>query len=284
MALPLSLNTNVPALEALRQLSGTNQNLQETQERISSGKIVRSAEDNAATFAISRNLKADFQSFNAVGQSLDRATSALDVAITSAESIQDILIDMKEKVVAASDQGLDSQSRTSIALDFEKLRDQITTIVRNAEFNGTNLIDNGTDFISAIVSTDAQDTIQVSHQTLALNPSATLSTSDQIRFTAGASFATATEAQGLISAVDASIENLSEVLTEFGSTASTIERQNQLTQEIQDTIEVGIGNLVDANMARESARLQALQVQQQLGTQALSIANQTPQIILSLFG
>ena len=283
MALPLSLNTNVPALQALRELSDTNLDLQEVQNRVSTGKKVRSAEDNAATFAISRNLEADFQGFNAVGQSLDRANAALDIAITSAESIQDILIEMKEKVVAASDQGLDTQSRTSLNLDFQGLRDQIGTIVNNAEFNGTNLIDDGDDFVSAIASPDAQETITAAHQTLELSPNATVSAGNQITFTAGAGFTTAADAQALLTAIDQSIENLSVVLTEFGSAASTIDRQQVLTQEVQDTIEVGIGNLVDANMARESARLQALQVQQQLGSQSLSIANQTPQIILGLF-
>ena len=280
MALVFSVNTNAPALDALQRLTTTSLDLAETQDRINSGLEIRGAQDNAAIFAIAQNLRAEFEGFQAVTTSLDRATSALDIGIAATESIQGLLIEMKERVVAASDEGLDQASRDALQLDFESIRDQINLIVSNAEFNGTNLISTDTtDVISAITSADANNTIAVSHQTLQL----TAGTGPVIELSIGSTFATATGAQALITPINDSIANLSDVLTKFGTGAAAIENQRLFTQVLLDTITVGIGNLVDADLARESANLQSLQVQQQLGTQALSIANTAPSIILSLF-
>ncbi len=280
MALNFSVNTNAPSLDALQQLTLTNIDLAETQNRVNSGLEIRSAEDNAAVFAIAQNLRAEFEGFLAVNTSLDRAISALDIGIAASESIQDLLIDMKERVVAAADVGLDQESRDALELDYEALRDQINIIVANAEFNGTNLVSTATaDIISAITNADATNTIVVSHQTLQL----TAAPGPVIELADNSTFTSAAEAQSLITSINNSIANLSDVLTNFGAGAASLDRQRLFTQELLDTIEVGIGNLVDADLARESANLQALQVQQQLGTQALSIANSAPSVILSLF-
>ena len=281
MAFTLTVNTNAPALIALQELTKTNIELATTQQRLSTGLEVESAEDNAAVFAIAQNLRAEFEGFLAVNSSLDRSISALDIGIAATESIQDLLIEAKERLVAAADVGLDTASRAALQLDFEALRDQINIIVVNAEFNGTNLIDDGTDFISAITSADALQTITASHQQLQL---VTGAVGTIIELSIGSTFLTATDAQALVTAVNNSIANLSDSLTLFGSTAAALDRQRLFTSTLLDTIEIGIGNLVDADLARESANLQALQVQQQLGAQSLSIANATPSVILSLFG
>lgn len=273
----LSINTNAAALNALQNLNITNKDLQSTQLRVNTGLEVKSAKDNAAVFAIAQNLRANRQGLEAVKQSLDRSISAVDISLAAAESISDILIDMKEKVVAAADAGLDDQSRSALQEDFNSLRDQIATVVNNAEFNGINLIDAGSDDVSAIVNSDATQTIAIGHQTLALGGS-------NITLTANASFTTATEAGNLISVIDSSIKNVSSSMTVLGAGSRSMELQRAFVDKLSDTLETGIGNLVDADLARESAKLQALQVKQQLGVQALSIANSQPQIILSLFG
>jgi len=273
----LSINTNAAALNALQNLNITNKDLQSTQLRVNTGLEVKSAKDNAAVFAIAQNLRANRQGLEAVKQSLDRSISAVDISLAAAESISDILIDMKEKVVAAADAGLDDQSRSALQEDFNSLRDQIATVVNNAEFNGINLIDAGSDDVSAIVNSDATQTIAIGHQTLALGGS-------NITLTANATFATATEAGALISVIDSSIKNVSSSMTVLGAGSRSMELQRAFVDKLSDTLETGIGNLVDADLARESAKLQALQVKQQLGVQALSIANSQPQIILSLFG
>lgn len=273
----LSINTNGSALNALQNLNVTTKDLNSTQVRVNTGREVNNAKDNAAVFAIAQNLRANQRGLEAVKQSLDRSISSIDISLAAAEAIADILIQMKEKVVAAADVGLDTQSRDALKEDFESLRDQITTMVNNAEFNGTNLIDGGTDIVVAITNADATQTISVTHQTLALGGT-------NITLTAAQTFTTATEAQALIAGIDASIKNVSSVMTVFGAGSRSMELQRTFVDKLSDTIETGIGNLVDADLARESAKLQALQVKQQLGVQALSIANGQPQIILNLFG
>ena len=300
----LSINTNSSALNALQNLTRTTMDLNEVQLRINTGLEVKSAKDNAAVFAIAQNLRADKRGLDAVKNSLDRARSVLDVTMAAAESIQDVLIQMKEKVVAAADEGLDQRSRDALQQDFDRLREQITLIASNATFNGTNMIDGATDVANgkpatlvALVSPDAQTQITMPRMNLSLaaagtttfnNPTQAVAngpfTGDFIHLAADTTFTTATEATALIDNIDDSIRNVSESLTVMGSSSKSMEMQRIFVDKLSDTVETGIGNLVDADMARESARLQALQVKQQLGTQALSIANRQPQSILSLFG
>ncbi|MEM6682822.1 MAG: flagellin, partial [Pseudomonadota bacterium] len=198
----LSVNTNASALNALQNLNATNANLQTTQLRINTGLEVQNAKDNAAVFAIAQNLRANLQGLQAVKQSLDRSISAVDIALAASESIADILIDMKEKVVAAADAGLDDQSRSALQEDFNSLRDQITTMVNNAEFNGTNLIDGNGDIVTAITNADATQSISIPHQDLSLSGS-------NIGLSVSATFTDATGAQSLIAVIDSAIVNVS---------------------------------------------------------------------------
>ncbi len=272
-----SVNTNAGALSALQQLVRTNAGLSETQERVNTGLEIRSAKDNAAVFAIAQNLRADFEGYNAVRQSLDRSISATDVALAASEAISDLLLQLKERAVAAADAGLGPESRSALKQDFEEIRDQISTIISNASFNGTNLVDGGTDQVVGITTPDAVGNITIGHENM--SPGGTV-----VIFGPASSFSSAVDAQAMVTAIDASIKNLSASQTRLGSGAKALETQRTFTDVIQDTLQVGIGNLVDADLARESANLQALQVKQQLGLQALSIANGQPQSILSLFG
>ncbi|WP_374764512.1 flagellin [Yunchengibacter salinarum] len=272
-----SINVNSSALSALRNLNGTNQELETTQSRINTGLKVSSAKDNAAVFSIAQKLRADQRGLNAVQQSLDRGISATDVALAAANSISDLLLEMKEKAVAAADQGLDSASRVALSQDFTQLRDQITSIVTNAEFNGTNLVDGGNDAVVAITNSDADQTFTVAHENLTLG-------GGNITISGTQNILTQDTASVAVSSLNASISNMNSVLTRFGSGATGLEQSREFAGLLSDVVETGIGNLVDADMAKESANLQALQVKQQLGVQALSIANQSPQTILSLFG
>lgn len=271
-----SVNVNPSALTALRNLNQTNADLATTQNHINTGLRISSAKDNAAVFSIAQKLRGDVRGLNAVQQSLDRGISSVDVALAASNAISDLLLEMKEKSVAAADSGLDSTSRTALSQDFTALRNQITSIINNAEFNGTNLIDDGSDAIVAITNADATQTLSVGHQNLTLGGSVVTITSTQ-------DIDTQSEATAAVSALNASINNMNSVLTKLGSGSTALEQNRDFAGKLQDVIETGIGNLVDADMAKESARLQALQVKQQLGIQALSIANQSPQSILSLF-
>jgi flagellin len=272
-----SVNVNPTALSALRTLNDTTRQLSQTQTRINTGLRVSSAKENAAIFSIAQKLRADLIGFGAVKQSLDRSISTTDIALAAATAVSDLLISMKEKAVAAADQGLDTTSRDALAEDFESLRDQITTIVNNAEFNGTNMIDDGTDIITAITNPDATQTLIVSHQQIALGAGSA------ILITSGQSIRTQTDAAIAVAELVTSLTNVNNALTKLGSGATALEQNRRFADTLSDVIEVGIGNLVDADLAKESANLQALQVKQQLGIQALSIANQAPQAILQLF-
>ncbi len=271
-----SVNTNAGALVALQNLNKTTSQLNRVQGAINTGLKIGSAKDNSAVFAIAQKLRADVSGLNAVKSSIDRSTSTLDVALAAGEAVSDLLIQMKEKAVAAADSGLDATSRTALNDEFVQLRDQITTIVDNAEFNGINAVKNGGNAIVAIVSDDATKTITIGAQDLSLTgTNVTLATTSTV--------STQTLAAAAVTAIDASITNVNTSLSKLGAGSRRLSLQKEFVGKLSDVIEVGIGNLVDADLAKESANLQSLQVKQQLGLQALSIANQAPSTVLGLF-
>ncbi len=273
----MSVNTNTGAMIALQNLNATNRELSEVQSRINTGLKVASAKDDGAIFAIAQKMRRDVSSLGVVRESLDRVMSANDVALAAGEAISDLLVEMKEKALAASDESIDSASRSALDEDFKALRDQITTIVENASFNNINLVDGSTSSITALASANGSSTITVDSEDLTLSGSTiTITASTQINSQSGAA--------SVVSAIDTSIENVNNSLARLGTASKKLEVHDQFVSRLTDSLKSGIGNLVDADLAVESARLQSLQTKQQLGTQALSIANQAPQAILSLFG
>lgn len=273
-----SVNTNAGAFAALQNLNKTTSELSTTQSRINTGLRVSSAKDDAATFAIAQTLRSEVAGLNAVSSSLDRAQSSVDVAIAAGEAVSDLLIELKEKSVAAKDSGLDTASRNALNNDFAQLRNQITSIVNNAEFNGTNAVESGGDAITAITDDtgSSANVISIAAQDLSLGGL-------NVTITASQTISTAALASAAVDDIESSIENVNTALSALGSGASRLELQQTFVGQLSDAIEVGIGNLVDADLAQESANLQSLQVRQQLGLQALSIANQAPSTVLGLF-
>jgi flagellin len=272
----LSVNTNVGAMVALQNLNMTSTSLQQTQQIVSTGLKVASAKDDGATYAIAQNQRATVSSLDAVKDSLNRASSSVDVAMSAGDSITDMLTQMKEKALAASDTSLDTTSRAALNTDFQSLRDQITKTISNASFNGVNLLDGSVTSLDALANAQGTSRITVNAETLSLGGSiVTLATT--------ASFASATSASTLLTTLDTSINNVSAALAQLGTSSKAISNHATFIGKLQDSLNAGIGNLVDADMAQESAKLQALQTKQSLGVQALSIANQAPQVALSLF-
>ena len=272
-----SVHTNTSAAIALQNLTRTNDRLGDVQGRISTGLKVQGAKDNAAVWAIAQGQRADVGALAAVKQSLDRATSIADVALSAGESISDLLNQLKEKVTAAKDESLKTQSRQLLNADFKALLKAIGSAVQNSSFDGGNILNGSlTNGIKFLANADASSSITLSSKNLSLGGAIIeLSMSDSLLTLTGATQA--------LNRLDDSITQLNGALGEIGAQAKQIEAHNGFVTKLMDTLESGIGNLVDADLAKESARLQALQVQQQLGAQALSIANQSPQIILSLF-
>ncbi|MES2835395.1 MAG: flagellin [Pseudomonadota bacterium] len=272
-----SVHTNNAASIALQNLTRTNDRLSDVQGRVSTGLKVQGAKDNAAIWAIAQGQRADVGALSAVKQSLDRATSIADVALSAGESISDLLNQLKEKVTAAKDESLKTQSRQLLNADFKALLKAIGSAVQNSSFDGGNILNGSlTNGIKFLANADASSSITLSAKNLSLGGAIIeLSMSDSLLTLTGATQA--------LTRLDDSITQLNAALGEIGAQAKQIEAHNGFVTKLMDTLESGIGNLVDADLAKESARLQALQVQQQLGAQALSIANQSPQIILSLF-
>ena len=164
----LSVNTNTGAMLALQNLNKTNMQMNEVQGRINTGLEVAGAKDDGGIFAIAQRMRSQVAGYGMVRNSLDLSLSVVDVALAAGEAISDILIEMKEKALAASDTSLDAASRTALNEDFKALRDQIGTIVSNAEFNGINLINNTVTSISALANDDGSNTISIVDENLSL--------------------------------------------------------------------------------------------------------------------
>lgn len=270
-----SVHTNSSALIALQNLNNTNTRMANTQNRISTGLKVQGAKDNAATWAIAQNQRADMASLDSVKSSLNRATSIADVSLAAGEQISDILVEIRQKAVAAADPSATDATRKAYNDEFQSLLLSLQSFADNANFDGENILNgDSTTGLDFLASADAQETISLARQDLSL---AGLSLDGGLDLTTNAN------AEAALAAVVTALDTSNERLAALGAQAKQIDKHNVFVGKLMDSLEVGVGNLVDADLAKESARLQALQVQQQLGSQALSIANQAPQIILSLF-
>ena len=271
-----SVNTNVGAMVALQNLQKTNAELATTQNRINTGKSINSAKDNGAIWAIAQSQRSESASLNAVKSSLQRGQSTVDVALSAGESISDLLTQMKTLALSASDVSLGTSARASLNEDFVNLRNQITTVIANAGFDGTNLINAGTAGFKALANAKGSSTIDVAQQNLSLGGTI-------VTVAAAGVLDTAANAQTMIGTVETSIKNVSTALAKLGTGSKAFENHLTFVGKLQDSLDAGVGNLVDADLAKESARLQSLQTTQQLGVQALSIANSSTSILLGLF-
>lgn len=271
-----SINTNVGAMIALQNLSATNMDLSQTQNRISTGLKVQSAKDNGAIWAIAQGQRATSASLDAVTDSLNRASSVIDVALSAGGTVSDLLTQMKAKALAASDASLDSASRSALNEDFKSLRDQIAKVVANADFNGANLLKTGATDITALANADGTSRMTANAEVMALGGTV-------VTVGAAATINSAATASAMIATVNTSINNVSASLARLGTKSKAFQSHMSFVAKLKDTIDAGVGNLVDADLAKESAKFQALQTKQQLGVQALSIANQAPTAILGLF-
>ena len=415
-----SINTNYGAQVALQTLNATNSALNTTQNRISTGLKVGSAADDSAVYAIAQGLRSQNTALDTVTASLNRGISTTGVASTAGSAISDLLTQVQSTVLAASDTSLDANSRAAYQQKYQSLTSQISTYIKNASFNGVNLLDGSTATYSALANADGTSTISVAGQNLKLATGATggsqgsvstlagaaagpsiaatgaglaavsnqftisvdggaaktvtltntggsqgngvYSTADLVSaingttglagvasvdangglkltsptngtttgiavavgatagdFTAGnlasklglsslagtagvlstvfnetggggviqisgqESFTATTNYADLISKIKTSISNVSTALGNIGNASNAFTNHASFVSKLQDSLTTGIGNLVDADVAKESANLTALQTKQQLGVQALSIANSSSSVLLSLF-
>jgi flagellin len=271
-----SINTNSSALVALSNLMKTQTELASTQNIISTGKKINSAKDNGAVWSIAQTMQGKVASLDSVKDSLNRAQSTIDVAMSAGQQVSDLLTQMKAKALAAADTSLDTTSRTALNEDFKSLRDQITNVVSNADFNGINMVKSAGTTLFALANDTGSSKITVAAEDLSLGGT-------NVTLSAAASFTTAATASAYIATLDADLTNVNTALTKLGTGSNALSSHLTFVTSLQSSLTTGISNLVDADMASESATLQALQTKQQLGVQALSIANSSTSIMLSLF-
>jgi flagellin len=267
-----SVNTNVSAMVALQQLNSTNKLLDKVQQRVNTGLRVSGAADDPSSYSIANNMKGDKAGYASVQIALGLGLAVVNTGLKAGESITDLLIEMKAKVVQSNQSGLDNNSQSALNADIAALSSQITTIVNSASFNGSNLINSGAGSLT-VLSTVAGSVITVS--AAALDTTALGINTITVIGSSGAAAA--------LSSVNSAITLASSKLAALGSSSKSVQLQNEFTSKFLDILTEGIGTLIDADLAKESAQLQAMQIKQQLGTQALGIANARPQVLLSLF-
>ncbi|WP_428670294.1 flagellin [Roseibium sp.] len=304
-----SIMTNNAAMTALRTLEATSKALESTQGRISTGYRVADASDNAAYWSIATTMRSDNKSLGTVQDALGLGSAKLDVAYTGVNSAIDVVDEIKSKLVAAREPGVD---KTKIQSEIGQLQSQLTSIAGSASFSGENWlsVDSSAATYAAtksIVASFNRDsagavsvgTIDIDTTTVALfDANATASGILDTTFTTtGAGAVTVgvnnldltaagidtTDIDDMITNVDAVISSMTTAASDLGAAKNRISIQTNFVSNLMDAIDRGVGQLVDADMTEESTRLQALQTQQQLGIQSLSIANSSTQNMLALF-
>ena len=278
-----SILTNNSAMVALQTLQSVNSNLAKTQDMISTGKEVGSAKDNSAIFAISKVMESDISGFKAISDSLSLGQATVAVASAASEQIVEELKGIKQLIVSAQSENVD---HAKIQNDIAERTGQIDGIITGAQFNGANLLATDVDgntstslgVLSSLdrVGSGAPAPVKITVDTVDFEANLDL-VGDLTAITDTASATTA------LGEIETFIQTAVDGAASLGASASRIDSQNDFVSKLSDAMTSGVGAIVDADMEEASARLQALQAQQQLSTQSLSIANQSPQNILSLF-
>ncbi|WP_193179837.1 flagellin [Nisaea sediminum] len=274
MAVVNSVRTNPGALSALRALNGINRKSATIQDRVSTGLKVTGAEGGASNFAIAQGLRAELTAYRALNQGLRTALGVVKVGIAAATGVSDVLTEMRGKSVQGRNAGLTAQQRSIVANDFLALRDQFDRLVSNAKFNEKNLIVTGSSSMTVLTNiaggTVTIDNYELSAITLQFG-------------LVDANLDTVSNAEAADGYVVDALFTVATALAGLAESARFIESQIGFNESLSDATEEGLGNIVDADLARDSARLTALQVQQQLSVQTLGIATQRPNSLLSLF-
>ncbi|MBL4749741.1 MAG: flagellar protein [Amylibacter sp.] len=275
-----SILTNNSATAALSALRSINTNLDQTQNRISSGLKVASSKDNAAFFSISESLKSDSGIFNSINDSLTLTKNSISTARLGAETVVNLVNQFSERVAFA--QGGSSSVRASVQNELDALAERINTTISQSTFNGTDLV-NGTSAVTVVTGISRTSGGSISTTTISFNQQdlgAIQSALAAIDLTTSSTTALlAADLQAVATQLTAATSSA----TSLGIAEKSVETQQTFLTELTDRIDSSVGSIVDANLEKEAARLQSLQVQQQLATQSLSIANKAPQSILSLF-
>ncbi|MCP1200927.1 flagellin [Notoacmeibacter sp. MSK16QG-6] len=288
-----SLMTNTSAMTALKSLQATNNALEATQKNISTGYRVSDASDNAAYWSIATTMRSDSKALGTVTDALGLGAAKLDVAYTGMNSAIDVVQEMKSKIVAAQEPGVD---KSKVQSEIGALQEQLLSIADSASFSGENwLTSGGTKSLVASFTRDSTGAVSVTSIDLDLSGvqlvDSTATPTAGILGAAGTASSTSVLAMDvtsgnlddLLTDIDTALESMTTAAADIGSAKNRVSIQSDFVNELRDSIARGVGKLVDADMTEESTKLQALQTQQQLGIQALSMANSGSQSLLALF-
>ncbi|GAA6150367.1 flagellin [Pseudooceanicola nitratireducens] len=275
-----SILTNHSAMTALSTLRNINSDLSDTQSRISTGLSIASGKDNAAYFSISKTMSGDSGMYKAIDENLTLQQNAVSTARLGAETMVDLAQEFSERVAFA--QGGTAEVRADVQAELDELAARMSTTIAQATFNGTDYV-NANTTVTVVTGISRSSSGSISTTTMSFlqqdlgTIQATLAAIDLTTATSSGSQAAA------LQSAEAQLAAAVSAATSLGIAEKSIETQKEFLGELTDRLDSGIGSMIDANMEEEAARLQALQVQQQLATQSLSIANSAPQNILSLF-
>jgi flagellin len=276
-----SVITNIGAMTALQSLNRTNDALSEVQKRISTGYRVADAKDDGGAFAVAQTVRSDTASLTAVNEQLGGLRGLVDISLTGLEQVSKTMIEVRTVLTRLADGTITGEARDQYNQQYAQLRDQITNFLEDADYFGRNLL-TGTSPTDDVVTLRSESADSADLYTLAaLGPNTNF-------IVMAGPFATDADARAALDPAAGDLANINgainDAMNRLGADARYIDAQINYNSSKLDAMEGGLGNLVDANLAKESARLQALQIRQQLGTQTLSIANQAPQFLTSLFG
>ncbi|NTJ64597.1 flagellin [Agrobacterium rhizogenes] len=301
-----SILTNNAAMAALQTLRNIGSNLQETQSAVSSGLRISKASDNAAYWSIATSMKSDNSAIGAVSDALGLGAAKVDTATTAVTSAIDIVGQIKDKLATAMEPSVDKKS---VQEEISQLQQQLQSVAQSASFNGENWVmaksgdsasvvssfirgTNGT--VSVSSTAYAFDTGATGNVLFGANAAGTIDTSSGILgtqdstvgasvFSLDISSMTGGQISSALNMVQTALNSMTSLGSKLGSVSSRIDLQTTFASSLSDSIQSGVGKLVDANMEEESSKLSALQTQQQLAVQSLSIANSSTQQILTLF-
>ena len=264
-----SVNTNVGALLAQKFLRSNAAEMSVTQNRVSSGLRVSTVTDDASTFAVASGTRGDIKAYTAVAAALQGSVVAATVAVTSGELISTRIGDMKAKLIQLSDESLSTASRSTYNTDLTSMVAEVNNYLAQASYNGRNLLGSGGSNLVVVGNIDGSGVTIRNNDVNNLAFAGTISSN-----------ATATDALSTLTVFKGALDG---ALANLGADLTFVKSQTEFVKQQEETVKIGLGALVDADLAKESATLTSLQVRQQLGIQAVGIANQAPQNLLGLF-
>jgi flagellin len=264
-----SVNTNVGALLAQKFLRSTGSDLITTQNRVSSGLRVSTVTDDASSFAVASGIRGDIKAYVAVAAALQGSQVAATVAISAGETVSNRVGDIKAKLVQLSDESLSSASRATYQTDLDSMVAEVNDYLAQAEYSGRNLLGSGGADLLVVSNIDGT--------------SVTVDNNDVSDLAFAGNIADNGDAQDALSTLAVFKADLDTALANLGADLSRLKSQTEFIKQTQETVQIGLGALVDADLAKESSTLTSLQVRQQLGVQAIGIANSAPQTLLGLF-